>query len=291
MSAFRSSAGPAVCTSGTLELGGDDVRERGLAEPGRPGEQHVVEWLAAPLGRLDEDLELVGDLLLVDELREPRGPKRAVELVLAAGRADVGESIRLVDVDRVVAPRRVDPGVALDAHDAPRRRPRRVRRPAAISSSALSPSAPSRRLLRLVERVAEVHQALAGQAARVVVLDRAAHRDALAELAGDLLAQLDDQPLGGPLADPGAAWNRFASPGGDRLQQLARGPAARGSRSRPWARSPTPRSGAGRGRAPPRWRTRTAPASRRARRDGRAASPPCRSPAPSFSVSAETARR
>ena len=33
------------------ELGGDDVGERGLAEPGRAGEQDVVERLAAAAGR------------------------------------------------------------------------------------------------------------------------------------------------------------------------------------------------------------------------------------------------
>src|SRR5206468_7299337 len=49
-----------------LELGGDDVRERGLAEPGRPREQNVVERLAAPPRGLYEDAELTRALLLVD---------------------------------------------------------------------------------------------------------------------------------------------------------------------------------------------------------------------------------
>ena len=39
-----------------------------LPRPGRPGEQHVVERLVALAGRLDEDRQLVGDLLLVDEV-------------------------------------------------------------------------------------------------------------------------------------------------------------------------------------------------------------------------------
>ena len=38
-----------------VELGGDDLGERGLAEAGRPGEQHVVERLAARGGGLDRD--------------------------------------------------------------------------------------------------------------------------------------------------------------------------------------------------------------------------------------------
>ena len=66
-----------------VELAGDDVRERGLAEPGRPGEQHVVERLSAPARRLDEEAELVLDLVLADEVLEPRRPQRAIELLLA----------------------------------------------------------------------------------------------------------------------------------------------------------------------------------------------------------------
>ena len=36
-------------------LGGGDAGQRGLAEPGRAGEQQVVDGLAAPPGRLDDD--------------------------------------------------------------------------------------------------------------------------------------------------------------------------------------------------------------------------------------------
>ena len=64
------------------ELGGDDVRERGLAEPGGAGEQDVVERLVAALGGLDEDGELAGHLLLVDEVLERARAQRAVELVV-----------------------------------------------------------------------------------------------------------------------------------------------------------------------------------------------------------------
>ena len=44
------------------ELAGDDLRQRGLAEPGRAEEQHMVERLAA-LGGLDEDLQVLARLL------------------------------------------------------------------------------------------------------------------------------------------------------------------------------------------------------------------------------------
>ena len=66
------------------ELGGDDVRERGLAEARRPGQQDVVERLPAAPGSLDEDAELLGHLLLVDEVGERGGAKRAVELFVVA---------------------------------------------------------------------------------------------------------------------------------------------------------------------------------------------------------------
>ncbi len=48
---------------------------------------------------------------------------------------------------------------------------------------------------------------------------------AVLELAGDLLAQLDDHPLGGALADPRHGLEALRVAGGDRPQQLARGAA------------------------------------------------------------------
>ena len=53
-----------------------------LPSPGGPGEQHVVERLAAALGGLDEDRELRGDLLLVDEVAQGRRAQRAVEVLV-----------------------------------------------------------------------------------------------------------------------------------------------------------------------------------------------------------------
>ena len=93
------------------ELGGDDVGERGLAEAGRAGEQHVVERLAAPAGRLDEDRELVGHLLLVDEVGEAARAQRAVELLLAALDPRVGDPWLRVGSDGGLVQRD-----ALDAH-------------------------------------------------------------------------------------------------------------------------------------------------------------------------------
>ena len=54
---------------------GDDVGQRRLAQPRRPVEQHVIERLAARLGRLDGDLEVVLDLVLPDEFAQPLRPQ------------------------------------------------------------------------------------------------------------------------------------------------------------------------------------------------------------------------
>src|SRR5207342_1658169 len=56
--------------------------------------------------------------------------------------------------------------------------------------------------LGLERRVAEVDQAVASEATRVSLF-RGRHDALVLQLSGDLLAQLDDDPLRGPLADPG----------------------------------------------------------------------------------------
>ena len=55
------------------ELGGDDVRERRLAEARRAGEQAVVERVAARLGRGDVDLQLLDHGRLAHVLAKVRG--------------------------------------------------------------------------------------------------------------------------------------------------------------------------------------------------------------------------
>ena len=46
-----------------------------LPRPGGPGDEHVVERLAAVLGRLHEDLELLLGRSLADELGEAARPQ------------------------------------------------------------------------------------------------------------------------------------------------------------------------------------------------------------------------
>ena len=104
----------------------------------------------------------------------------------------------------------------------PRFRERRpcAARPAISSSGSLALD-PVEQLLGLQRRVAEVDQAVAGEA-RGRRRRRGQRRDLLLERAGDLLAQLDDDPLRGPLADPGHRLEALGVAGGDRPQQLAR---------------------------------------------------------------------
>ena len=89
-----------------LELVGHDLGERGLAEAGRAGEQHVVERLAARPGRLDEDRELLLHALLADEVGEALRAQRAVEIVLRRQRRRVVISARHRGADPgLIAPR------------------------------------------------------------------------------------------------------------------------------------------------------------------------------------------
>ena len=67
------------------ELSRDDLRERRLAEAGRPHEQHVVERGLALLGGLDEHLEVGARGRLADELGKAGGAQRDVERIVAAG--------------------------------------------------------------------------------------------------------------------------------------------------------------------------------------------------------------
>ena len=72
-SPLRSRPGPGDGDQPRVHLAGDDVRERRLAEPGRPRQQHVVDRLAALLGGRERDRELLAHDLLPDELVELRG--------------------------------------------------------------------------------------------------------------------------------------------------------------------------------------------------------------------------
>jgi hypothetical protein len=71
-------------------LVGEDLRQRGLAKPGRAAKEEVVEWLAAPARGFDEDLEVVLVLGLPDVVVEGLGAEGAVEARVVALRGAVG---------------------------------------------------------------------------------------------------------------------------------------------------------------------------------------------------------
>ena len=50
---------------------GDDGRQRRLAQPGRPIEQHMIQRLSARLRRLDRHRQILFDLGLPDEFHQP----------------------------------------------------------------------------------------------------------------------------------------------------------------------------------------------------------------------------
>ena len=70
---------PGGDADGDRHLMGDDVSESGLAQPGRPVQEDVVQRLAALLGGGDADAQVVLDLLLADELLQQARPQGGVQ--------------------------------------------------------------------------------------------------------------------------------------------------------------------------------------------------------------------
>ena len=84
---FFSSAGPATVRRPTPSSARDDLGEGRLSEPGRPGEQHVVERLAPCFRRVERDPELLLDALLPDEVVEPARAAASARSPRPRGRA------------------------------------------------------------------------------------------------------------------------------------------------------------------------------------------------------------
>jgi hypothetical protein len=74
------------------QLGADDQGEAGLAQPGRPRQQHVVRRAPPALGALQHERQLAGDLRLPDELRERVRPQGRLDdpLLVPGERGDAG---------------------------------------------------------------------------------------------------------------------------------------------------------------------------------------------------------
>ncbi len=82
-SAARSPAlaitGPGGGAEADAHLLGHDLRQRGLAETGRAGEEYVIERIAARAGGLNENLEIGARLLLARKVVERLRPDRRLE--------------------------------------------------------------------------------------------------------------------------------------------------------------------------------------------------------------------
>ena len=218
----RSSAGPDVMCRCTPISTATMPAMRGLAEPGRSGEQQVVGRLAAPRRAASSTIdEVLLQLALADELGErARAAARLVALLDVADRCRVEE---LVTHAWPPAPS--------------------ARRAAALTAS---PSAGSSRSVSRISSGAVAEPGRAPRARRrrwtvppAPTADRVEHRQV------EPAAQLDQQPLGGLLADAGHERQRAEVAGGDDVDQ--RRPASG------WRGSPSPAPDRRRGCAISTW--------------------------------------
>ena len=230
MSPLRSSAGPAVCTNGASSSLGDDLRERRLARA-RAGRRAARGRAPrrGPRPPRASTRELLAQRLLADELVERARAQRAVELVLAR-RARRASGCAASAPASGSAPRglqrardQVLGAVALGDARAARRPP---------AGEKPSPSRPSRASAPRVVAAGDDDRGLGAVGRR------------------DLLAQLDDDPLGGALADPrarpGSAPRRRRRP----RRRSSRGVPPERTRARPSARRAwTPSSSRNRSRS------------------------------------------
>src|SRR5690606_19015401 len=69
------------------------VAERGLAQPRRPEDQHVVHGLAASPGGFDVDGQLLADRLLAEVVVEALGADRGLRGRVLAGRAGGDDAV------------------------------------------------------------------------------------------------------------------------------------------------------------------------------------------------------
>ena len=194
----RSRAGPLVMPHGGAELGADDHREAGLAQAGRPGEQHVVRRVAAAPARPEHEVELLAHPRLADELGEPARAaacSRGRLAVVGRGRQ------RPLEVAEIVLAHRARPSTG-------RARPRRT------------PTTPWCAAELAQHRVHRLLRGLGGEAQADAAPRRpgraACRRDrrpggvpaSAARRRRDLVAQLDDQPLGALAPDARARHQR-----------------------------------------------------------------------------------
>ena len=210
-SPLRSSAGPETVTSRVSISAATMCASVDLPSPGRPGQQHVVDRLAALLGGGERDRELLAHDLLADELVELARPQRAIGLVLVGAHRLGG-----------------DQALVLAHTGLPRRS---AASPTLTRSSVLALGVGQRRL-GLGHREAERDERIARREVRVVGRRRAAPAglDRLERRGAELVAQLDDDPLRGALADAGDGREQRQVAGRDRRAAACRPDSPRAGR-------------------------------------------------------------
>src|SRR5438477_4206224 len=206
-------------TDRDVELVGDDVRERRLAESGRPVEEDVVEDVAARAGRSDLHAQVLADRLLADVVVEgPRAERRLDdELVVERLRGDGARPAHFrfrgpVRCSRAAA--RSAPPIPIDScAEALERAPDDLLEGGAGTVHLLDGA------LGLGALVAEVHERrdrLVDDAVRL--RPRARGRAGGQRRRG--LPTLDDDPLGVLLADAGDRLQARGVAGGDRRCEI-----------------------------------------------------------------------
>ncbi len=159
-------------------LVGDDPGQARLAEAGRTGEQDVVDGLPALLGRGEHDLEVLAQTGLADEFAEMARPE--CRLLRDLGFVGLGTQ-------------------QLFPHLAARQEPQRVAQEL-FDRPVLTEL--TEHLAHLVVAVAEADERVAHLGARVR-RGRARHRGEIEIGHVEPGLQVDEQPLGGALADAG----------------------------------------------------------------------------------------
>ncbi len=211
------------------QLGRDDHRQRGLAEPGRSGQQHVVGDGAAHLRPGEHEFELFAHPVLADELAQVVRSQRRVDVVLAEQRGRIGQiRVGQIRIGRIRIGGEVANLVVLIVH-----RDRPSMASARRSSTATSPPATAG---------SSVSSAIASTASPACLAGKPrppsastswsrhgvpAARPAAAVVPAvgnrpDLVPELQDQPLGALLADAGRPGQRRGVAGGQRPPQVVR---------------------------------------------------------------------
>ena len=206
-------------------LGGDDHRQRGLAEAGRAGEQHVVGGPAPAPGGLEHQPELGAHPGLADDLVEGAGAQRRLDGTLVAlglgrgQRAEVGllggGEVRVVGVVAVGAGQS---RAALHAHALLSVR-RAARSSAATSgaadASASGATASTARSASLTDQPRPTRPCWTWPRQRRLG-GRQGVRAGVADRGADAVLELEDDPLGALLADAGHPGEGLDVVGGDR---------------------------------------------------------------------------